>query len=364
MTDAGEDVDVGRVRELCEVLSALVDGDGASGPVPDEAKAFLDELVNAFPVEGMNDEEKVREVMKLVREAASGGLERVDGGTSATTTAMSATRTVELEPKFVVKTLDATGTKVFVNVCASEFVDVPDENRESWSQGLMHKSVPRALERTARESAPELRFPFSCGDARIDVDSSGQPAVVYDVVFNSFVLRHAEVYKPLRRFVAELSLRRVAEKHAHTAQISFTYKLPARLFIGAAPPPPQRIRVDPKSLVSPVSEGDATNGEKVNVCERIQHELEYVGQPVTAAKLRVFVPPGRQTKDVRVFIVREGLEVSIAGSRIPPARFELPFMLESNSAKGRIKAATRDVREHVEYEVQYLPYKLAVERCE
>lgn len=290
--------------------------------------------------------------MKLVREAAAGGLEKRNDGSRATSS--SATRTIELTPSFVVKTRDATGSKVFVNVCASDLVGAPEDGNDAWVQGLMPRAVARALEAGRRDDAA-LAFPLSCGDGRVDVDATGQPAMVYDVVFNTAALRHAEPFKPLKRFLSELALKRVAEKHT-LGTLDSEYKLPARKFIGAAPPPPQRVRVDPKELVS-IADSDDTNAKQSEERpSRVHHEVEYVGRPVTSVKLRVWIPLGQKPSDVSACVVREGLDVSVAGIGVPTERIELPFMLDPTSARGSIDGHT------VLYEVAYLPYNVAVER--
>lgn len=343
-----------RVRELCALIveadeDARSSGSAApaqSSTVPHE---LLEALVRAFPDERLSDVERREEVMKLVREAAAGGLEKRDDGSRATSS--MATRVIELTPRFVVKTRDATGTKVFVNVCGSDFVGAPEDGHDAWAQGLMPKAVARALEAGRRDDAA-LAFPLSCGDGRVDIDTMGQPAMVYDVVFNTAALRHAAPYKPLKRFLSELALKRVAEKHT-IGELDSEYKLPTRKFIGAATPPPQRIRVESTELMSILDSG-GVNAKQSE--QRLSLEIEYVGRPVTLVKLRVAIPQGQKPSDVTVCVVREGLDVSVAGAHAPGERVELPFMLDPTSAWGRVDG------DSVEYEIAYLPYKVAVER--
>ena len=118
-------------------LTALLEGDDEGGD-DDEVRALraglralIAEMVRALTEEddGGDVEDALRETASLLRQAAAGKLrDFADATIDARTTVRS---TIALTPAFVVKTRDASGTKVFVNVCASRDVAAPDDSRNS-----------------------------------------------------------------------------------------------------------------------------------------------------------------------------------------------------------------------------------------
>jgi hypothetical protein len=224
----------------------------------------------------------------------------------------------------------------------------------------MPKRVVSALERKrrAREDADEtLMFPLSDGPAREDVDANANSCTVFDIAFNDVVVRHAEVYKPLKRYIAELSLRHCRETYG--VELDTEYRLPARKFIGATPPPPRLLHGAPTA--PPTTEartvGDAPSVSTLKIRSGIDHSVEFLGHPVTSIKVRVGVPRGKNARDVSVHVVREALTVDVTG--LPSERIELPFMLDAERARGSCVDGGRTI----EYIIEYLPYAVAVARA-
>lgn len=315
------------------------------------------------------------EALEILTKAAKGALRdpstRLNNALTRSAHTMEDATTVEITPvpSFTVKTRDASGGKVFVNVCSHDAVDVPKRGSDQWREGLMPKDVIRALESSSSanstaaidDTRAELRFPLSCADARKDVDASGIEAVVFDCVFNTAVVRHASAFKPLKRYLVELVLDHISAKFALT--LDPEYRLPQRTFIGARPPPAQKIRVGvPMKLVSPIVQEREAKKVPEKFDERMQYDVEFVNRPVTRVKVRVKVPlRARQgvttPRDVVVSIVREGITLDCKGCA--SERIDLPFLVEAQSARAKVLDDTTLL-----VTADYLPYDVAVERCQ
>jgi len=387
MASTPSEEDARRTETLARALLASARAGGGDGTTLDgldgDALETVRTLARSLPTSGNGDDDdadedaRAMEIMRLMRKVAAGGLRGDVGGgrdddddattaTTTTTTAATPRREAEIRASFVVKTRDASGTKVFANVCGSDAVGVPEFGGESWTAGLMPREASRALERTrGREEEaddPALWFPMSCGEPRPDVDASGNPCVVVDVVFNSVVTRHAEAFKPLKRFLSQAALRRCREKYG--AELDPEYRLPARKYAGARPPTRQWIRVSAPVVVnSTPNAGDVCDASKGDGGRRVlEHVVDYVGRPVTSVKITATVPVDVAAKDVRACVVREGVTLDAPG--FETRRVELPFMLDAASARARIVArGDASSPTIVEYEVDYLPYSEAVERA-
>ncbi len=159
--------------------------------------------------------------------------------------------------RFVIKTVDEKGRKVFINVCGSSSVLAPG----GWKNGqvtkpslqfysvsatampvelcnafvryVMHipialvhgftserwqmsEEVRTALERAELEDPGDiLRFPLSMGDLRMDRDHSGEACHVLDIVFNIDVLKQAQTFRsvtlssclPIPGFIVPFNMR-------------------------------------------------------------------------------------------------------------------------------------------------------------
>ena len=77
---------------------------------------------------------------------------------------------VQPDKGFVVKTKDASGAKVFINMTSHEFVDPMEE-----------KNVPTPDGNGQMERG--VRIPLSLGNPREENDKKGEPAMVYDVIW-------------------------------------------------------------------------------------------------------------------------------------------------------------------------------------
>ena len=366
--------DARRTESLARAVLASARAGGGDGTTPDgldgDALETVRTLARAMPTStnGEDEDEDARamEIMRLMRKVAAGGLRDGDVGEDGDATATAsptapARREAEIRASFVVKTRDASGTKVFANVCGSAAVGVPEFGGEAWTAGLMPREASRALERArGREEEADdaaLWFPMSCGEPRPDVDASGNPCIVVDVVFNSVVTRHTEAFKPLKKFLSQAALRRCREKYG--AELDPEYRLPARKYAGARPPTRQWIRANAPVVVSSTpSAEDVLDGG----CRVLEHVVDFVGRPVTSVKITATVPMDVDAKHVRACVVREGVTLDAPG--FETRRVELPFMLDAASASARIVAnGDASAPTIVEYQVDYLPYSKAVERA-
>ena len=130
------------------------------------------------------------------------------------------------EPFFVVKSVDDTGRKTFLNVLGSEHI--PESG--NWKGGVP-ENVKEALvkmDADAAEGGGEpsdvLRFPLSVGPLRRDLDAKDQPCFVIDCVFNLEVVRSAAGNRHLKQFLIDVVLGAAANKHK--LQLDPKFRLP------------------------------------------------------------------------------------------------------------------------------------------
>ena len=176
------------------------------------------------------------------------------------------TATHFLHDRFVVKTADQDGRKVFVNVCTSDRVAAPG----AWAAGaLPPEAVDAALEALRGaggdgggdgDAAPDaLRFPVSVGPLRAEADKQGAPCAAVDVVVADAVVEAAARHRPLKAFLIDLLLDAVGGKAG--LELDRRYKLPRMAYKGAGGAPgPHRIRAERRALVTEVAAGGGGSG--------------------------------------------------------------------------------------------------------
>ncbi|KAK3275296.1 hypothetical protein CYMTET_16565 [Cymbomonas tetramitiformis] len=149
---------------------------------------------------------------------------------------------------FVVKTQNDEGRKIFLNMCGSDKLPAPG----NWQTGKVPEEVVNALQELNEdaEGSPNdaLRFPLSMAEPKNDFDKKGEPCTVFDVVFNLDVIKQAIAYRRLKVFIVELAIAWVGQKH--NMVLDPKYKLPHLKYKGDGGPSEQRIRVDPKALIT------------------------------------------------------------------------------------------------------------------
>lgn len=116
------------------------------------------------------------------------------------------------QPFFVIKTTNDKGTKVFINICGT--FKIP-------TVGDWEKGVPMEVEEALSESDSDLQaeniknvhVPLSCSDPTTSMDHCNNLCLVYDVVFNMTIVRHAMVHKSLKFFLVNLALTWIGQKY-------------------------------------------------------------------------------------------------------------------------------------------------------
>ena len=313
------------------------------------------------------------------------------------------------EPGFVVKTVDDTGRKVFVNVCGHFKIQAPGSD---WANGVVPEAVENALANLDDpEATQHLRFPLSVSDARNELDKKGAPCTVYDAVFNADVVKQAICSRRLKVFLVELVLQWIAQKYEKP--LDPQYKLPHRRYVGDGDAPkPQCIRVDRKSMIEELAEPDeepsfplrprrserqvreeaASRGEakaatKESAAKKstrqnaeasdprsaatsafaafafdglpeVKHEVSFKGRPVTSVVLTIDVPSGIDPQHVKVCAVTEGATVDMPGRK--PARVAFPFAVDGDAATCAFDE--NPVRRRVTFEAPYVPYDRLVRK--
>ena len=158
-----------------------------------------------------------------------------------------------LKPGYVVKTKDARGRKVLVNVCGAKEVPKParwriteEEEEEEEEEGGDDHEI-NDLEKTHR-------FPLACSDKRVDIDRNGNACDVYDVAFNDEVVevaakamfdtatREAKLRDTLATVCVEVVSKKCTTGGGEGNALDPKFTLPKRAFAGASLPPPMRVK--------------------------------------------------------------------------------------------------------------------------
>ena len=154
-----------------------------------------------------------------------------------------------LKPGYVVKTKDARGRKVLVNVCGAKEVPKPARWRiteEEEEEGGDDHEI-NDLEKTHR-------FPLACSDKRVDIDRNGNACDVYDVAFNDEVVevaakamfdtatREAKLRDTLATVCVEVVSKKCTTGGGEGNALDSKFTLPKRAFAGASLPPPMRVK--------------------------------------------------------------------------------------------------------------------------
>ena len=193
---------------------------------------YEDDLLMHLATDGEKEEEG-----EVVEERADLDLEEIMG---------------TLKPGYVVKTKDARGRKVLVNVCGAKEVPKParwriteEEEEEEEEEGGDDHEI-NDLEKTHR-------FPLACSDKRVDIDRNGNACDVYDVAFNDEVVEVAAKAMfdtatreaKLRDTLATVCVEVVSKKCTGGGEgnaLDPKFTLPKRAFAGASLPPPMRVK--------------------------------------------------------------------------------------------------------------------------
>jgi hypothetical protein len=127
-----------------------------------------------------------------------------------------------IQPKsgFVVKTKDQTGQKIFINMTHHEIIE-----------GLEEKAV--SPEDAAKWGSSErgIRIPLSLGNVKEDRDKNGDPVQVYDIIWNSKVIKDAQKDAKFRQMVVELAFNYIKQKFDKDLDYRFT--IPKMKYKGA-----------------------------------------------------------------------------------------------------------------------------------
>ncbi|KAJ9523113.1 hypothetical protein QJQ45_023905, partial [Haematococcus lacustris] len=183
---------------------------------------------------------------------------------------------------FVVKTSDASGAKVFINMCGHDKVAAPG----NWQGLQVPEEVQAALDNVdslTDAQQESLRFPLSMTPPQPDVNKKGAACTTFDCCLNEDVIKTAALHRGLKLFIIELAINWIAHKHkmqasqqprcvTHTAsdvqacrravatsdssdlQLDPKFKLPKMRYKGGDKVLPQRIRLDRKRLVTEVAD--------------------------------------------------------------------------------------------------------------
>ncbi|CAM9261741.1 unnamed protein product [Heterosigma akashiwo] len=216
MDEQGEP-DPEKMKALVEGMQELqtkgLVGDTGEGGSGGESKAALSELLAAqmsgSGLSGLGSIAKGKDSINLPGQQKLGpdGITKDEVGLMMTP-----------EPGFVLKTKDdAEGKKVFINICQSDLIGVPEMKKQLDHEG---------------NEVEGMSVPVSVGQARQMTDKAGKHCVVYDCVMNPKVLEDAKTDKTgtQRDFLCQLAIEYVESKYKTT--LDRRYKLPKLRYKG------------------------------------------------------------------------------------------------------------------------------------
>lgn len=209
-------------------------------------------------------------------------------------------------PAYVLKVkaeeIDGEPQKVFVNVCHSESIGDP------------------VVEEVDGEEQPRLRVPVSCGPPRADVDKSGKPSAVFDVVFSDAAVERAVADREFRDVLSGFAVDNLERKHGFQCTRSFKY--PKMLFKqgGAERPPPHRIR-----KARPAGAGGASKKEKAAVKKKAKKAKKKQQQQQKLQLLAVETASPASSKPNTPRSVRFASREMPGFTVSPPPPEELPY---------------------------------------
>eukprot|EP00931_Biecheleriopsis_adriatica_P115689 TRINITY_DN91456_c0_g1_i1.p1 TRINITY_DN91456_c0_g1~~TRINITY_DN91456_c0_g1_i1.p1 ORF type:complete len:449 (-),score=123.43 TRINITY_DN91456_c0_g1_i1:95-1441(-) len=147
--------------------------------------------------------------------------------------------TTRPEPGFVIKTKDSNaGTKIFINVVASEHVEAP--HMKSY---------------TELDGEEGCRVPLSIGTPVEDFDKKGEPCVTYDVVANPEVVKNSSDEPAFREQVVQLCIAAISQKYK--LELDQRFKLPKIKYKGTTVQL-QRIRKKKESQIQEMRNAESS----------------------------------------------------------------------------------------------------------
>ncbi|XP_071439466.1 PIH1 domain-containing protein 1-like [Hetaerina americana] len=112
--------------------------------------------------------------------------------------------TIKPIPGFCVKLRKSTTDrgKVFINICKTDQIPAPEDKSESELMEILKSDEPSTY-----------RVPMSVGEERPDIDKSGNPCSVYDIVINSAFYKKVEGSQFYRQFLITAILEALEDKY-------------------------------------------------------------------------------------------------------------------------------------------------------
>eukprot|EP00884_Botryococcus_braunii_P008127 jgi/Botrbrau1/17315/Bobra.0015s0064.2 len=243
-------------------------------------------------------------------------------------------------PGFVIKTADANGSKFFINVCMSTKIAAPG----TWTQGQVPEHVKEALEKLGNEEegdAESLRFPLSLGEARPDQDHKGDLCTSVDCIFNEDVVKQAQSYRPLKRFLIEMTLRWVEEKLG--VKLDPHFKLPKMRYKGLMVQS-QTVKIDRKPLVQEVRDLPEEPVFALPLNKKAATAATAASPAGSAAATRPTASSNSSSA------AATAPTTGRSGAKAAPKKANAPFSFDGKSAEPQRPPAGESLTHEVEYE--------------
>ncbi|KAJ9591213.1 hypothetical protein L9F63_002219 [Diploptera punctata] len=109
---------------------------------------------------------------------------------------------VKPTPGICVKTRTPNGDKVFINVCQTSEIPEPEDIDEK-----------RLMAIWSSDEHTSFRIPMSIGEAHVEEDKSGNPALVYDVAIHPEFFKKTEKSKLFRSFMLRVVMEGLQDKY-------------------------------------------------------------------------------------------------------------------------------------------------------
>lgn len=176
-------------------------------------------------------------------------------------------KTVKPEPGFCVKTRDREENKIFLNVCHSAALPAPKDISEEELTHIL-----------STDEVVNLRVPLSLGDAREELDKSGNPCIAHDIVINSDFYKKVEASSLFKNFVIQVAIQGLEDKCNKELNKDFTL-LKNKKYLGT--PSEVTVRTNSsKPMITELDSQDSFNANKSTATKKLMiQELESPDKP-------------------------------------------------------------------------------------
>jgi len=245
------------------------------------------------------------------------------------------------QPGLCVKSVDnASGKKVFVNICKSNEIPEPDFDYPD-------DQIANILANGTDDDVGDIRIPMSIGEKHDEKDNKGNPCVAVEVIVNTTFFEErilaSEVY---RTFMIVISMEGIDEKHKLKLEKSNYTILSNKKSVGKLNPQFVKAKPSIRELSGSTTESKSSNGltrrnskklvEEVATNES-QLECDIVQTSGEAAKAEIKIPKLRNPKKLSVTL---GADRIIVDSPVGSLDIFVPLDIHQEECKAEFNVET------------------------